>query len=77
MTEVYLVRGNCGDYYCGCGGGHVLAVADTPSRATHYAEQAATRHRVYRGSTLTGDVFTVSVTGPFPLNALLEEEFSV
>lgn len=27
MSVVYIVRGDCGDYYCGCGGGHILGAS--------------------------------------------------
>lgn len=30
---MWIVQMECGDYYCGCGGGHVVGVYDDPQRA--------------------------------------------
>lgn len=31
--EVYLVQVECPDYYCGCGGGHVVGIFTTREKA--------------------------------------------
>lgn len=33
MNTVYLVTANCGDYYCGCGTGHVIGASFNRSMA--------------------------------------------
>ena len=40
MTQVWLVRADCNDFYCGCGGGHVLAVAESEDEAIALAHVA-------------------------------------
>ena len=38
--EIWLVRANCGDYYCGCGGGHVVGIATSKEDAERIQEEA-------------------------------------
>jgi hypothetical protein len=40
MDHVYLVVSDCGDYYCGCGLGHLAAVATSRAKAEALLEQA-------------------------------------
>jgi hypothetical protein len=56
-VTVWLVRAHCGDYYCGCGGGHLVGVYSTEALASDAArfsyrcedvygkDAGATRHR--------------------------------
>lgn len=47
---LYLVRAECGDYYCGCGGGHVCAVATSRADAeTLLKEAEKTTHTYVEG----------------------------
>lgn len=61
---VYLVRGHCEDDYCGCGGGHLLAVGGTEEEAKRLADQASG----------VGTFFAVVVTGPFVIGSIISEE---
>ena len=44
MADVWVVRANCGDAYCGCGLGHLVAVASTEERAKALRVLAAEMH---------------------------------
>lgn len=68
MPVVYLVRGECADYYCGsCGdGGHLLAVADTKEQAEQFGEQA-------KELEMRGTLYNVKVLGPFVIGGLVSE----
>jgi hypothetical protein len=48
-TSVYLVVSNCGDYYCGCGLGHLAAVAHTRDDAEALMELAKRAEHSYGG----------------------------
>lgn len=41
--KLWLVRGDCGDVYCGCGGGHILGVATSADEASRIEEEAHTK----------------------------------
>lgn len=34
---IYLVQRGCGDYYCGCGGGHVILATPNKDLASYVA----------------------------------------
>jgi hypothetical protein len=34
---VYVAQRECGDYYCGCGGGHIVGVYASEEEAAHAA----------------------------------------
>jgi hypothetical protein len=46
-VKVWLVRAECGDYYCGCGGGHLVGVYSTGFAAVEAAAFAETCEDVY------------------------------
>lgn len=33
MSDVWIITAECGDYYCGCGVGHLLGIATTEAEA--------------------------------------------
>ncbi len=45
---VWVVSGNCGDYYCGCGLGHLLGVAFTAEDAERLRVEGVAATHTYR-----------------------------
>lgn len=82
-SQVWLVRGNCSDYYCGCGGGHVLAISPDEEGAKVLAERATEKHRLgflawkKDGPLDYGKFSDVVVVGPFLLGELVDPEFTL
>lgn len=68
MSAIWLIRGDCGDYYCGCGGGHVYGVATTQEQADALAHAARGR---------LASFMTVTVEGPLRVNALHGAAFDI
>ncbi len=81
MSEaVWLVVGNCGDYYCGCGVGHVLAVALSAPEAAILRDACAKRPRMHRHGGKDSDFgtfATVEVRGPLLPGNLVDTEFQL
>lgn len=78
VGEVYIVTGNCGSYYCGCAGGHLLAIAETQSAAKELLEQAKARPRFLGGAgkILELEPFSeLSIDGPLAIGQLLERQY--
>ena len=50
--KLWLVRANCGDYYCGCGGGHVVGIATSLEIAERIHAEAKAATRTYGGGEL-------------------------
>lgn len=78
--KIYVVRGDCSDYYCGCGGGHLLGVASTEAGAAELAEQAKGRTRLGVGTSLDYGPFyrdSIRIEGPLTVDALVDEAFLV
>jgi hypothetical protein len=44
----FVLRASCGDYYCGCGGGHLLGIADTEEEAARLKVEAENAKHTYR-----------------------------
>ena len=73
--KVWLVRGDCGDYYCGCGGGHVLAVATDGDEAVRLAKEAEDRQRfAYCGGSI-GTFSETTIDGPYETGELIQIAF--
>jgi hypothetical protein len=58
----FLVRGECGDYYCGCGGGHIAAVALTEDEAERLKAEAESATHRYTGGGTEYKMFPLGVT---------------
>lgn len=58
VASVYVVSATCGDYYCGCGIGHLVGIALTRERAEEIkAAGESARHR-YLSHGEDGELFT-------------------
>ena len=69
---IWLIRGDCGDHYCGCGGGHLLAVAGSSDEADELALIARLRRNERWGYP---NFSNVSIEGPHEAGKLIEEQF--
>lgn len=49
--QLWPIRANCGDYYCGCGGGHIVGIATSESEAERLATEAREATRVLKRKT--------------------------
>ena len=74
LRSIFLIRAECGDYYCGCGGGHVCAVADDVDEAARLLEESknATHTYVPGGREYKTWTFGHRIE-EVPLNELLKE----
>lgn len=45
--RLYVIQAECGDYYCGCGGGHILGIATTEAHRDHIIAEAKEAKTVY------------------------------
>jgi len=75
--SVWVVSGECGDYYCGCGLGHLVGVATTLEEAERLAiaGEAAEHHYASRGTVSRGyRSFFSLVIKEVRVNELLHQE---
>lgn len=85
MNEVWLVLGNCGDYYCGCGQGHVVGCCSTEERAARMRVDLMNYPRMggpnpehfIAGKRMNyGPYSELTVYGPVKINEVNAPEFS-
>lgn len=76
--KVWLVMGNCGDYYCD--GMHVLAVSDNELGAKLLSAAATKKPRM---ATVKGEDYetsayaNITIDGPLEIGELIPESFRV
>ena len=75
----WLIFGRCPDYYCSCGDGHLLGMANSAADAEALAMTARTRRRISPGTAAIdyGEYLQVDVVGPIEPGKLVEQAFNV
>lgn len=69
MPNIYLITASCGDFYCGCGIGHVLCATTHEPTAQEFMEKAKLARDKYGGTWKNINIVLVNADGTYePVN---------
>lgn len=62
LAKAYIIHGECGDYYCGCGEGHIIGVTLNPDEVADALKAAQEISHSYGGDRWYPDYTSVKAT---------------